>query len=68
MSRAVSPSTNRFYGVLRVTQIWKTARATVYRRRRRDAPRPRRRPGPLGPMSDQAHGDPRVPKRQPIPR
>jgi putative transposase len=54
MSRAVSPSTNRFYGVLRVTQIWKTARTTVYRHRRRDAPRPRRRPGPLGPMSDQA--------------
>ena len=54
MSRAVSPSTNRLYGVLRVTGTWGTSRATVYRHRRCDAPRPRRRRGPLGPMPDEA--------------
>jgi putative transposase len=54
MSRQVSPSTNRPYGVLRVTRLWGTSRATVYRDRRSDAPRPRRRPGPVGPMPDQA--------------
>jgi putative transposase len=52
MSRQVSPSTNRPYGVLRVTQLWRTARATVYRHRRHDAAPPRRRPGPVGPMPD----------------
>jgi putative transposase len=54
MSRQVSPSTNRPYGVLRVTRLWGTSRATVYRDLRSDAPRPRRRPGPVGPMPDQA--------------
>ena len=54
MSRQVSPSTNRFYGILRVTRLWDTSRATVYRHRWCDAPRPRRRPGPVGPMSDAA--------------
>jgi hypothetical protein len=53
MSRQVSPSTNRPYGLLRVTQLWRTARATVYRHRRHDAPAPRRRPGPVGPMPDE---------------
>ena len=54
MSRAVSPSTSRPYGVLRVAQAWGLSRATVYRRRRHDEPRPRRRPGPAGPMPDGA--------------
>jgi putative transposase len=54
MSRQVSPSANRPYGVLRVTRAWGTSRATVYRHRRCDAPRPRRRRGPLGPMPDEA--------------
>ena len=54
MSRAVSPSTNRLYGVLRVTGTWGTSRATVYRHRRCDAPRPRCRRGPLEPMPDEA--------------
>ena len=54
MSRQVSPSTSRPYGILRVTRAWGTARATVYRHRRCDAPRPRRRRGPLGPMPDEA--------------
>jgi putative transposase len=54
MSRAVSPSARRPYGILRVTRVWRTARAAVYRHRRRDAPRPVRRPGPIGPMPDDA--------------
>ena len=55
MSRAVSPSARRPYGILRVTRVWRTARAAVYRHRRRDdAPRPVRRPGPAGPMPDDA--------------
>ena len=54
MSLATSPSTHRTYGVLRVTQVWGASRATVYRHRRCDEPCPRRRPGPVGPMSDAA--------------
>ena len=54
MSRHVSPSTNRSYGVLRVTRVWGTSRATLYRHRRRDQPSLRRRPGPRGPMPDAA--------------
>jgi putative transposase len=54
MSREVSPSANRPYGVLRVTRVWGTSRATLYRHRRGDAPPPRRRPGPLGPLPDVA--------------
>ena len=50
MSRAVSPSTNRPYGVAAVSRLWGVARATVYRRRR-PAAGPRR-PGPIGPMPD----------------
>jgi putative transposase len=54
MSRRVSPSTNRPYGLLRVTRVWRTVRAAVYRHRRRDAPHPVRRSGPIGPMPDDA--------------
>jgi putative transposase len=54
MSRHVSPSTGRPYGLPRVTRVWRTARAAVYRHRRRDASRPVRRPGPIGPMPDDA--------------
>jgi putative transposase len=54
MSRQVSPSMRRPYGLLRVSEVWDVPRATVYRRRRHDEARPRRRPGPLGPMPDQA--------------
>ena len=50
MSRDVSPSTNRPYGVAMVSRLWRIARATVYRHRR-PAGEPRR-PGPCGPMSD----------------
>jgi len=54
MSRQVSPSTSRPYGILRVTRHWGRSRATLYRHRRSDPPRGRRRPGPLGPMPDEA--------------
>ena len=54
MSRMASPSTNWRYGILRVTRFWRASRATLYRQRRSQAPRPRRRPGPVGPMSDEA--------------
>jgi putative transposase len=54
MSRVVSPSMKRAYGVLRVTQVWGRSRATLYRHRRCAEPRPRRRRGPLGAMPDEA--------------
>jgi hypothetical protein len=50
MSRALSPSTNRSYGVAMVSRLWRTARATVYRQR--SPATEHRRPGPLGPMPD----------------
>ncbi len=50
MSRALSPSTNRSYGVAMVSRLWRTARATVYRHR--SPATEHRRPGPLGPMPD----------------
>ena len=43
MSRQVSPSANRSYGRLRVTRVWGTSRATLYRHRRGDQPGRRRR-------------------------
>ena len=54
MSRTVSPSTSRPYGLLRVAQVWGVSRATVYRQRRHDEARhPKRRPGPVGPLPDE---------------
>ena len=50
MSCALSPSTNRSYGVAMVSRLWRTARATVYRQR--SPATEHRRPGPLGPMPD----------------
>jgi putative transposase len=52
VSRAVSPSAGRPYGLARVARVWGVARATVYRRRRAAPELPRRRPGPAGPMPD----------------
>jgi hypothetical protein len=55
MSRTVSPTTGRLYGLARVARVWRLSRATVYRRRPRGgvvATFPRRRPGPVGPCSD----------------
>ena len=54
MSRQVSPSTSRPYGILRVTRLWGRSRATLYRHRRCEQPGSRRRPGPVGPMPDEA--------------
>ena len=54
MSHTVSPSTHRPYGLLRVTRVWGTSRATVYRHRRPGISRPWRRPGPVRPMPDEA--------------
>src|SRR4051794_36543277 len=53
MSRRVSPSTDRVYGLQRVTQIWGVSRATVYRHRHQPEAIERRRPGPLGAMADE---------------
>jgi len=53
MSRRVSPSTGKVYGLQRVARLWGLSRATVHRHRR-PADGERRRPGPLGAMSDEA--------------
>src|SRR5512143_2870718 len=52
MSGTVSPSTNRSYGIARVSRPWRVARATIYRHRQAP-PGVLRRPGPLGPMPDE---------------
>src|SRR5512141_3227737 len=51
MSRAVSPSVDRVYGLARVARCWRVSRASLYRHRQA-APAPRRRPGPMGPCDD----------------
>ena len=53
MSRLVSPTTGRVYGLSRVTRIWGVSRATVYRHRHPAAAVARKRPGPLGSMVDE---------------
>ena len=53
MSRLVSPSTGQVYGLQRVTRVWGVSRATVYRHRHPEAVTCKR-PGPLGPMADEA--------------
>ena len=52
MSRTVSPSIDRVYGLARVCRVWRVPRATLYRRRRPGTGGPRRPPGPTGPMTD----------------
>ncbi len=52
MSRQVSPSTDRVYGLQRVTRIWGVSRATLYRHRRPAGVAERKRPGPRGATSD----------------
>jgi putative transposase len=52
MSREVSPSVGKIYGLQRVTRIWGVSRATIYRHRRE--PVARTRPGPIGAMPDEA--------------
>ena len=53
MSRQVSPSTARMYGIERVARLWGVSRATVYRHRRPDRGE-HRKPGPVGAMQDGA--------------
>ena len=53
MSRQVSPSTGRVYGLERVARIWGVARATVYRHRHPLETGGGSRPGPRGAMSDE---------------
>jgi putative transposase len=50
MSRVVSPSRRKPYGLARVCQIWRMARATLYRHRQ--LPLARQRRGPIGPLPD----------------
>lgn len=52
MSRQLSPSTDKVYGLQRVTRFWGVARATIYRHRHPTQMVERKRPGPLGAMSD----------------
>jgi putative transposase len=54
MSRTVSPSGGRPYGLARVCRVWRTSRATTYRHLAPPRREPPRRPGPLGPMPDAA--------------
>ena len=55
MSRATSPSTNRPFGVARVTRVWQVPRSTVYAQRdRRDTPTSPRKHGPKTAWTDEA--------------
>ncbi len=53
MSQQVSPSTDKVYGLQRVTRTWGVSRATLYRHRRPTKLVERKRPGPLGAMADE---------------
>jgi putative transposase len=53
MSRQVLPSTDKVYGLQRVTRFWGVARATIYRHRHPTQVVERKRPGPIGAMSDE---------------
>jgi len=54
MSRTVSPSSGKPYGLALVCRTWRAPRATVYRNRVPPRTEPPRRPGPVGPMPDAA--------------
>ena len=54
MSRTVSPVSGKPYGLAVVCRVWRLARSSVYRGRAPAAPGPWRRPGPVGPMPDDA--------------
>ena len=51
MSRHVSPSVGKIYGLQRVTWLWGVSRATIYRHRQE--PVAHKRSGPIGAMSDE---------------
>jgi transposase InsO family protein len=54
MSRTISPSSRKPYGLALVCRIWHAARATVYRCRLPARSEPPQHPGPVGPMPDAA--------------
>jgi len=56
MSRTVSLSAKRPYGLARVCRVWRLSRATVFRQLKaaNEPRRPGRRPGPEGSMPDEA--------------
>src|SRR3954463_6866268 len=54
MSRTVSPSSGKPYGLARVCRVWRASRASVYRHLSSSRPKPPRRPGPVGSMPDPA--------------
>lgn len=54
MSRTVSPSSGKPYGLALVCRIWQASRATVYRRQSPPRVEPPQRRGPVGPMPDPA--------------
>jgi transposase InsO family protein len=54
MSRTVSQVSGKPYGLAAVCRVWRLARSSVYRHRAPPRVAPPRRPGPLGPMPDDA--------------
>jgi putative transposase len=54
MSRTVSQVSGKPYGLAAVCRAWRLARSSVYRHRSPPRVDPPRRPGPLGPMPDDA--------------
>ena len=54
MSRTVSTSSGKPYGLARVCRVGRASRATIYRHLSPSRPEPPRRPGPVGPMPDPA--------------
>ena len=54
MSRTISPSSRKPYGLALVCRVWAASRATVYRHRVPPWAGSPRRPGPVGSMPDAA--------------